>query len=111
VFHYRIKSPQGEMWGRFVYRDVSPPSRLVFVMSFADAEGNVVRSPFSAEWPLELLSTLTLEERDGKTTMTMRGVPINASDAERRAFTDGRGSMTRGWGGTLDKLAAFLAKP
>ena len=110
VFHYSMKSPQGQMWGKFVYRDIVPPSRLVFVVSFADAAGNVVRAPFSAEWPLEVLSTLTLEERDGKTTITMRGVPINATEAERKTFEAGHGSMKQGWGGTLDQLAAFLAK-
>jgi uncharacterized protein YndB with AHSA1/START domain len=111
VFRYSMKSPQGEMWGKFVYRDVVPPERLVFVVSFADAAGNTVRAPFSAEWPLEVLSTLTLEERDGRTTVTMRGVPIHATEAERKTFAAGHGSMTRGWGGTLDQLAAFLAKP
>ena len=34
----------------------------------------------------------------------------NAKPNETLAFTDMHASMTQGWGGTLDQLAAFLAK-
>ena len=98
------------MWGKFVYREVKPPERLVFVNSFSDEKGNIIRAPFSADWPLEVLSTLTFEEQNGKTTLTLRGVPLNASDAERKAFEGMFGSMQQGWGGTLDQLAQHLAK-
>src|SRR5258708_172951 len=58
VFHYCMRSPDGhEMWGKFVYREITPPERLVFVNSFADEAGNPVRHPLSATWPLEVLST------------------------------------------------------
>ena len=63
VFHYRMRSPAGqEMWGKWVYREIAPPERLVFVQSFSDEAGNTVRAPFSAEWPLEVLSTVTFAE-------------------------------------------------
>ena len=110
VFLYGLRTPDGqEMWGKFVYREVTPPARLVFVSSFADAAGNTVRAPFSADWPLEVLSTVTLAEQDGKTTLTLHGVPINATDAERAAFAAGNDSMQHGWAGTLDQLATHLA--
>jgi uncharacterized protein YndB with AHSA1/START domain len=110
VFHYRMKPPNGgEMWGKFIYREVAPPERLVFVNSFSDAEGNTVRAPFSADWPLEVLSTLTFEEANGQTTLTLRGVPVNPNEAERAAFGGMFGSMQQGWGGTLDQLATHLA--
>ncbi len=111
VFHYGMRSPTGhEMWGKFVYREITPPERLVFVSSFADEQGNTVRAPFSSEWPLEVLSTVTLAEQAGKTTLTMRGVPVNATEAERKTFAAGHGSMRQGWAGTLDQLAAHLAE-
>src|SRR5690349_12214759 len=48
VFHYCARSPDGhEMWGTFVYREIIAPERIVFISSFADAEGNLIRSPFS----------------------------------------------------------------
>lgn len=68
----------------------------------------MTRAPFSADWPMEVLSTLTFVERDGKTTVTMRGVPVNATEAERRTFEAGYESMQKGWAGTLDQLDAYL---
>jgi|GEM_PF-17336 len=111
VFFYGGKAPQGgEMWGKWVFREVAAPERLVFVVSFADEKGNTIRAPFSADWPLEVLSTVTFTEHAGKTTLTMRGIPINATEAERAAFVGMRDSMTDGWTGTFDQLAAFLAE-
>lgn len=110
LFHYGMRSPTGaEMWGRWAFREVVPPERLVFVASFSDPAGGVVRAPFSADWPLEVLSTLTLTEHAGQTTLTMRGVPADAGPAEQAAFDAARGGMTQGWTGTLDQLAAALA--
>ncbi len=81
VFHYSIRPPNGrEMWGRFVYREVVPQERIVFVNSFSDANCGVTRNPWIAGWPLEVLNTLTLSEHDGKTKLTLRGGPINASE-------------------------------
>src|SRR4051812_29031866 len=59
VFHYGMRSPDGRvMWGKFVYREVAAPERLVFVVSFTDEKGTPIRHPFSATWPLEVLSTV-----------------------------------------------------
>lgn len=70
VFHYCMRAPDGlEVWGKFVYREIVKPERLVFVNSFSDANGNTIRAPFSADWPLEILNTLTLAEYGGKTTL------------------------------------------
>jgi uncharacterized protein YndB with AHSA1/START domain len=111
VFHYGMRSPDGKaMWGRWVFREVDPPGRLVFVASFSDEEGGVTRHPFAPEWPLEVLSTVTFAEHDGKTTLTMRGVPLNASAMGRKTFEGARDSMEKGWAGTLDQLTAYLAR-
>lgn len=110
VFLYGMRTPDGEaMWGKFVYREVAAPERLVFVTSFADEAGNTIRAPFSADWALEVLSTLTLAEYEGRTTLTMHGVPINATDAERQTFAAFEDSMQEGWKSTLDQLADYLA--
>lgn len=51
IFHYGLTAPDGKttMWGRFVYREVVEPSRLIFVVSFSDANGGVTRHPMAAE--------------------------------------------------------------
>lgn len=111
MFHYCMRSPDGhEMWGRFVYREIVPPERLSFVVSFSDAEGRPQRHPLSATWPVEILSSLVFSERDGKTTVIMKSQPINATQEERQTFIAGRESMQQGFKGTLDQLAEYLAK-
>ncbi|HKS69038.1 MAG TPA: SRPBCC domain-containing protein, partial [Ktedonobacterales bacterium] len=94
---------------RFVYRDIQPPERMVFVNSFSDEEGNVTRAPFNPTWPLEVLNTLTLSEADGKTTLTLRGGPINATEEERETFWKAQESLRQGFAGTFDKLSDYLS--
>ncbi len=111
TFHYGMKSPDGhEMWGKWIFREIVPPERLVVVASFSDAQGGVTRHPLNARWPLETLSTMTLTERDGKTTLTLRWAPHNAGDDERQVFGSNHASMVHGWTGTFEKLDAYLAQ-
>jgi len=109
---YGMKAPDGTaMWGKFVYREVVPPERLVFINSFSDEAGGITRHPMAPTWPLEMLSTFTFEEAPGgKTKLTIRWSPHNATDEERKTFDAGHDSMRQGWGGTLEKLTAYLAK-
>jgi uncharacterized protein YndB with AHSA1/START domain len=111
LFHYGLRAPNGTaMWGKWVFREVVAPERLVFVASFSDEEGGETRHPWSAQWPLEVLSTITFAERDGQTTLTFTGIPVNATDEERATFAASHAGMQQGWTGTLDQLAAYLAK-
>jgi uncharacterized protein YndB with AHSA1/START domain len=111
LFHYCMRSPDGhEMWGKFVYRDVIPPQRLVFVNSFSDAEGNTVRAPFASDWPLEVLNTVTFTGHQDKTTVRLHGVPIHATEAERAKFRNFHSSMQQGFTGTMDQLTEYLKK-
>ena len=42
IFHYCLDRPEGqEMWGKFIFREIVPEQRLVFVVSFSDAEGGL----------------------------------------------------------------------
>ena len=48
VFHYGMRTPNGdEMWGRWIFREVVKPERLVFVVSFSDAAGGQTRHPWA----------------------------------------------------------------
>jgi uncharacterized protein YndB with AHSA1/START domain len=108
-FHYCMRSPDGlEMWGRFVYREITPPERIVFISSFSDEQGSITRAPFAQDWPLEVLNTLTFSEEHGRTTLTLRGSPLNATEAELRMFVSMHESMQQGFKGTLDQLEACL---
>lgn len=109
-YHYGMQQPDGTaMWGRMVYRVITPPERLEFINSFSDENGGLGRHPMAPSWPIEMLSIFTFEEMpDGKTRFTVTWRPYNATDEERATFDAGHASMTGGWSGTLDKLAAYL---
>jgi uncharacterized protein YndB with AHSA1/START domain len=113
VFHYCMHPreaavPGAEMWGRFDYHEIEKPGRIVFVNGFADAEGNRIRLPMLPVWPLEILNTITLEEHGGVTQMTLRAVPVNASEAECAAFLAMHESMQGGYGGMFDLYEGYL---
>jgi uncharacterized protein YndB with AHSA1/START domain len=103
-YHFCMRSPEGqEFWNTGVYREVVAPSRLVYTSNFADEKGNIVPAShyhLPGEWPAEMVVTVTLEEHEGKTTMTMRqqGVPAGVMSE----------MTSMGWNGSFDKLAASL---
>lgn len=109
IFHYCMLTPDGrEMWGKWVFREIDAPNRLVMVSSFSDADGGLTRHPFNAQWPLETLSTTTFESQDDKTLLTIRWQPLNATPEERATFDDSHASMQQGWGGTFEQLQDYL---
>jgi uncharacterized protein YndB with AHSA1/START domain len=110
TYHYGMRTPNGQvMWGKFVYREIDAPSRMVWVNSFSDEAGGTTRHPMSATWPLEMLTIVTFDEiAGGKTRLTIRWSPLNATAEEQQTFDAGHDSMRGGWGGTLDQLAAYL---
>ena len=106
VMHFCMRSPDGkDYWNGGVFREVVPPSRLVYTDYFADENGNPV-SPaqygMSPDFPAENLITVTFEEFDGKTKLTLHHT-IPASVAEQAG-------AQQGWNETLDKFAEYLAK-
>ena len=112
TYHYGMKAPDGStMWGKFVYREIVAPQRLVFINSFSDESGGITRHPMSPTWPLEMLSTFTFDdEPGGKTKVTIRWSAHKPTAEERKTFDSSHDSMRQGWGGTLDRLTEYLAK-
>jgi uncharacterized protein YndB with AHSA1/START domain len=111
IYHYCLVSPAGQdMWGKAAYWEIAAPERLIWVNSFSDEKGGVSRHPMAPTWPLEMLTTITMAEQGGKTTITVRWEPLNPTDDEQRTFDGGHDSMRQGWTGTLDQLDEFLAK-
>ena len=112
--HYGMRMPDGkDIWGRQVYREIKAPERLVLINSFSDAKGGLARHPMGPTWPLELLSVFDFEAAGRgktKTKLTVTWTPLNPTPEERTTFDAGHASMKGGWTGTLDQLAAYLAK-
>ena len=93
-----MRSPEGqEMWSTGVFREIVPPQRLVMTASLADEEGNIVPA---GDWPLETLVTVTFEEHNGKTKLTLKhaGMPAGKN----------RDMAGAGWNESFDKLAEEL---
>jgi uncharacterized protein YndB with AHSA1/START domain len=111
IFHYGMRAPTGqEMWGKFNYREIVAPDRIVFTNSFSDKDGNTVRAPFANDWPLEILNTVTFTEQNGRTTVSLRGRPFEATDEENARFDAMKPSMTQGFNGTFDQLERYLGE-
>ncbi|KDB06315.1 Activator of Hsp90 ATPase 1 family protein [Burkholderia sp. lig30] len=115
VFHYAMKprsAPDAPaMWGKWTFRELTPPERIVVVVQFSDAEGGVTRHPMSALWPLHTLSTTTLSEIEGGTTLLhLEWRALDASEAEEAIFDASHASMSQGWGGSMDALDKYLTQ-
>ena len=112
TYHYGMKAPDGSpMWGKFRYREIVPPEKMVFINSFSDEAGGITRHPLHMAWPLEMLTSFTFEELPGgKTKLTTSSRAFNATADEQKTFDTHHNSMRMGWGGTMDQLEAYLAK-
>jgi uncharacterized protein YndB with AHSA1/START domain len=93
AWHFEWRGPDGRQLGMDgVYRDVSPPGRLVFTEAWG------------GDWP-HTLNTIVLAEEDGGTRLTYT-VEFVSTDARAAAFSTG---MSQGMTQSLDRLAAHLA--
>lgn len=111
AFHFCMRTPDGkEMWGKFAYREIVVPDKIVWVHSFSDEHGGLTRHPFSASWPLEMLSTTTFAGDGGNTRLTLEWTPLNPTEEERKTFDSSHDSMKQGWSGTFGRLVGYLAK-
>jgi uncharacterized protein YndB with AHSA1/START domain len=98
-----MHSPEGkDFYSAGEFKEIVPMKKIVYTDSFADENGKVI--PASAygmpgNWPMELTTTITFEDMNGKTKMTWDepGVP-------EESMKDAR----EGGEQTLDKLADVL---
>ena len=110
LYHYGLRAANGfELWAKWTFQEITAPERLVYVLSFSDPQGGNTRHPMAPDWPMEMLSTITLTEQGEQTLITLQTQAINATASEQSAFNDGKSGMTQGWSGTFDQLDTFLA--
>lgn len=92
-YRYLLRDASGREYGfTGEYREVTPPTRLVYTDSFEGMPGH------------EALVTLTLEEHDGTTTLTSTSLYHSAADRDAHL----RSGMEPGMTETLDRLDAHL---
>lgn len=113
-YHYGLRAAGSQgpvMWGKWTFREIVAPERVVVVAQFSDEQGGLTRAPFfDGKWPLRTLSTTTFEALPaGRTRLTLRWQPLEATAEETATFASNHASLNQGWGGTFDRLAAALA--
>jgi uncharacterized protein YndB with AHSA1/START domain len=99
-----MRSQEGrEIWNKGVIQEIIEPERLVLLSAFSDAAGNTV-SPAQygmPDWPEESLMTITFEEQDGGTRISIHEtVPLEIAQ---------RYQAPQGWHESLDRLDDLLA--
>lgn len=96
----RMDSPElgfKDMWTKGVFKEIVEPEKLVFTTN--GSAGN-------EEAGLEALATVTFEEYDGKTKLTLHVVVTKLAPSWEGAFA----GMEQGWSQSLEKLAALFTK-
>ena len=101
---YCMRGPDGkDYWSTGTFKEIVPNERIVATDSFADKDGNVVSASYyglSADYPMELMLTMTFESVGRKTRVSLRHAghpPGNDVNMARQ-----------GWNESLDKLAQAL---
>src|SRR5690606_14417923 len=82
--HYCLVSTSGlEIWNKNFYQEVRKPFKLVYTHCYSDEKGTIQRHPMMARWPVEILTTVFLEEQpSNKTLLKLTLEPMNASMEE-----------------------------
>lgn len=110
MVHSHMDMPGGlRLWAKFVYREVTAPSRLVWEHSFSDEAANITGSPFGGDWPKVLLNTVIFEDEGTDTRVRLISKPFDATPVEEAEFRSAIESMGGGWGGSFEVLAEMLA--
>jgi uncharacterized protein YndB with AHSA1/START domain len=100
IWHYCMRGPNGEeSWGRAVYREITPPTRLVYADAFSDATGTVdERLP-------QTVVTIDFLAEDGKTRLVNRSEFGSAGDLQQVIAMGVEQGMRETW----ERLDALLA--
>ncbi|HVU54150.1 MAG TPA: SRPBCC domain-containing protein [Puia sp.] len=110
IFHYKAIMNGQTSWGKFVYGQIEKYDLIEFTSSFSDERGGTVRAPFNDKFPLEIFNRLEFTEQHGRTTITLTGYPVNASDEEMSFFAAMADGVQQGFAGTFAQLESYLSK-
>jgi uncharacterized protein YndB with AHSA1/START domain len=108
---YTMASAGLTMHGRAEYREMEKPRRIVYTQQFCDENENVSRHPLAPTWPETMLTVVEFaSESLQRTRVTITWEVVGpATPEEMDTFIKGRLGMTMGWGGSFDKLDAYIA--
>ena len=110
AFLHALQAPDGtQMWGKWEFLGIEPPSRLSLIQHFSDREGGITRHPMAPTWPLRTMATSHLSAAGNGSQLQLEWLPFEATPEEIATFDAGHESMRMGWTGTFAKLEAYLA--
>lgn len=106
---HKMTMPNGNcMWLLTEYDEISPPEKLVFRQYDANEQGEKSENTPMPNWPKELVATVILEDKGGKTLMTFTWEPVDPTSEEAAAFSAAVNQVGGGWGGGFEQLATYL---
>ena len=104
VFHHILRTPAGhDCLCKGTYREIVAPERIVYTLSFADEDGNLVEPAevgADPEWPSETVVTVTFAEHEGKTKLTLHQTVLESVAKRTGAYPS--------WLEMLDRLAGLV---
>ena len=98
-----------EIWHKIFYNEVTAPTRLVYSHCYSCEEDTIMPRPMVRDWPLEVLTTVTLVEIPDKTRLELKLEPHNAGAEEIRRFADSLFETREEWSAILGQLKDYLA--
>ncbi len=113
VWLNEMKMDAGSDFSKVTFQEVTPPEKLVWHHSPSDSDWNIISSPMMKDWPRVLLTTVTFEELEGKTSVSLSQIPMDATEAEINCFAAVMDNMKHGWGSgysIIDEILVELQK-
>ncbi len=95
--HLELKWQDQSFFQKFEYLEVTPHERLVWAQANADKNWEVIPSPQLENWPIVLISTMSINLELGKPQMRFTWSPFKATPTEITTFKNARLEMDAAW--------------
>lgn len=107
IMHFSSRWPEQfnmpDSWMKGIFREVTPPERIVTTQFFSDEDGNFVEPKGMVEgFPSMALMRVTFEDLGGRTKMIVEQTVPATIARKQGAF--------EGWNSSFDKLARYVEK-
>lgn len=108
---YEMQFAGNTMYGKFEYKEITKPKRLVYKQWFSTKDGGLGKHPLAPTWPTYMLTTVTFNEEGlDQTRISIKWEIFGeATKEESGMFHNAKPGMQDGWTGSFDKLEELLA--
>lgn len=110
VWLNEMKMGGGSNFQKIIFQEISKPEKLVWHHCSTDEDWIVAANPMMPDWPRMLLTTVTFDDRAGKTIVRLSQIPMGATDAEIACFAKMKDAMSGGWGSGYAIIDDILVK-